>query len=162
MGSLTMILAALGSFAGVIVLGLLKDEAAAWLPRLTTRIIKFAASRMPSEMSMRYEEEWASHVNDYPGKISQLYQAINLLRAAESLRPKSRLYIVTRRALIVIGSCYYIQILVVFRVYHLSITAPESNAIGYVIATILTAIVATLAAAMLWRERRKAKVRAAD
>ena len=85
MERLSTIAAALAGATAAIGLGLVKDEAAAWLPHLTRLIIAAAARRVPAEHRDRYAEEWSAHVLEYPGKLSQIYQALKCLRAGMAL-----------------------------------------------------------------------------
>ncbi|QDI83138.1 hypothetical protein E8E01_23350 [Methylorubrum populi] len=75
----------LGGVIGAVAVGLLKDEASAWLPTLTSSIVSLAVKRMKQEERERYAEEWSSHILQYPGRISQLYQALKCLCAAREL-----------------------------------------------------------------------------
>lgn len=83
MGTALTILAWVGGVIGAVVLGLLKDEATSWLPRLNKFILSVAVNRMPSEKRERSREEWAAHVDEYPGKISQLFQCLKFLKASD-------------------------------------------------------------------------------
>lgn len=85
MGFLMTIITAIGGMLGAIVLGLVKDEATAWLPTLNRAILAAAIRGVPSEEKKRYAEEWSAHVAEYPGKISQILQALRFLKAGMSM-----------------------------------------------------------------------------
>jgi hypothetical protein len=85
MGTALILFTAIAGVICTIGIGLLKDEVAAWLPRLTSWIIRCAARRLPDEQHERYSEEWASHVADYPGNLSRLFQSLMCFRGSLSL-----------------------------------------------------------------------------
>lgn len=93
MGFLMMVVTAIGGILGAIALGLLKDEATAWLPSLNSRILAMAVRMVPAEQRERYAEEWASHVSEYPGKLSQLVQSVRFLRAGSEMQQISSKHI---------------------------------------------------------------------
>lgn len=64
---------------------LLADDAKAWLPKLTEKLIERAVSRLPQQEQERYSEEWRSDLNDTPGDISKLLKATGLLYAARKM-----------------------------------------------------------------------------
>lgn len=61
------------------------DEAKAWLPHLTRRIMEIAVHRLPNACRARYEEEWQCHIDEIPGRISKLFFSMSLLRAASGI-----------------------------------------------------------------------------
>ncbi|SMH49152.1 sugar transferase [Mesorhizobium australicum] len=63
----------------------LADDAKAWLPLLTSRLVERAASRLPVNSRDRYREEWSSHVNDTPGDFSKFVVALGLIRGASKI-----------------------------------------------------------------------------
>lgn len=104
MGVLMMIFAALGGLIGTVAVGLLKDEATAWLPSLNRWILSLALSRVPSADRDRYAEEWSAHILDYPGKLSQLFQSIRFLRAGMAMEEFDIEFV--RRKRIAIAICF--------------------------------------------------------
>lgn len=80
----------LGSVVGAVAIGLLKDEASAWLPTLTNSIVSLAVTRMDESERERYAEEWSAHILQYPGKLAQLVQALKCLSAGHKLSATSR------------------------------------------------------------------------
>jgi hypothetical protein len=79
-GYLTWIL----GFLGAIMLGLVKDEISAWLPRLARWCVCRAADRMPDRERSR--EEWLAHLEECPGKLGQLIHAFGVLGMGEARR----------------------------------------------------------------------------
>jgi hypothetical protein len=69
---------------------ILADELKAWRPWLTRRLIAFAARRVPTEQQDRYEEEWASYVEEITGEVGRVLAAVGLLRAAIQIGIVSR------------------------------------------------------------------------
>lgn len=68
-------------------IALLLAEGCAWLPKLTRRIIRFAAARLSSSLSSRLEEEWLRHVSDLPGAFSPFFAACACLLASFRISP---------------------------------------------------------------------------
>lgn len=60
------------------------DEARDWMGWLSTRLIRWAAHRLP-ENQERYEEEWLAHANDLPGNIAKLWHAVGCVNAVAQL-----------------------------------------------------------------------------
>lgn len=58
------------------------EEIGALLSAVVCRIIKVAVSIVPEEKRERYEEEWASHICETPGSISQLVHSLGFVIAA--------------------------------------------------------------------------------
>ena len=57
------------------------DEVKAWFGWLHKRIRHYAVSKLPAERRERYDEEWASGVEEIPGEIFKLVYSVGLLRA---------------------------------------------------------------------------------
>ena len=85
MGIALMVLTAIAGIAGSIAVGLVKDEVTAWLPSLRDLILRSAVMRIPPDLRERYKEEWGAHVWEYPGKLSQIYQALRCLRGGMAM-----------------------------------------------------------------------------
>jgi Bacterial sugar transferase len=62
------------------------DEIKAWLPRLVIWLKDRAVERLPPEYQPRYEEEWASSLEEIPGDLSKLLYAFSLLRASSGIK----------------------------------------------------------------------------
>lgn len=90
MGDPMMVFAALGGVIGTIFLGLLKDEVTAWMPWLHKLTLSVALRQVPEEQRERYEEEWASHIAEYPGNLSKLYQSMTMLMAGIRLKQRQK------------------------------------------------------------------------
>ena len=92
---------ALISAISAILSKLLTDEIKAWSPRMAQRLIRYAASRLPEHLHVRYQEEWASYVGDTPGDVGKLVAAAGLLFAARrmALTNRQRTLISLSRAL---------------------------------------------------------------
>lgn len=106
MGAAMTIGTIFGGILSAVMLGLVKDEIAAWLPSLIKSVIRFSANRLNTQESReRYEMEWAAHVADYPGKLSQLFQALLCTKASFGLRPISRYLRILTCALLVVHTC---------------------------------------------------------
>lgn len=86
MGFLMMILTAVGGFIGAIFLGLVKDEAAAWLPAINRAIIRAALLRLPTDKRDDYRAEWEADLSEFPGKLSQFVRALGFLKASGDMQ----------------------------------------------------------------------------
>ena len=60
----------------------LADEFKAWNPRLVSCLLGWAVLKLPKASRERYNEEWASHLNDMPGDLAKLLAAIGFMIAA--------------------------------------------------------------------------------
>lgn len=58
------------------------DEWQAWNPKISGKILRFAASKLPSRLQDSLHSEWASVLEDIPGRIGKLVFALDLIRAA--------------------------------------------------------------------------------
>jgi len=65
------------------------DEAKAWLPSLSQRLLKFAVSRLPEELRERYTEEWTADLLSYPGEISRCFRTLGMCWAGLRIRKYS-------------------------------------------------------------------------
>jgi hypothetical protein len=72
-------LAVLGIFEAAISRQL-TDEFKAWAPRLVSYLIQRAVRQLPENQRKRREEEWRSHVDEIPGKVGKLTEALDCLR----------------------------------------------------------------------------------
>lgn len=93
MGTLMSCGTIVSAIAAAIMLGLIKDEFSAWIPKLSSAIIRYSAKRLNTEdLRVRYLEEWLAHSADCPGKLSQLAQSFLFLRASIGITPLKRRY----------------------------------------------------------------------
>ncbi|MFB0490207.1 hypothetical protein ABIE45_002793 [Methylobacterium sp. OAE515] len=90
MGTALIILSAAAGIFCTVGVGLIKDEVVAWLPRLTSALLAKVVRRLPEHMRDRYSEEWTAHLEEYPGKLSQLYQIFLFWIASYRFSPLSR------------------------------------------------------------------------
>jgi lipopolysaccharide/colanic/teichoic acid biosynthesis glycosyltransferase len=74
------------NFLAGILGNLVADELAAWLPRVTLRLVAFHAKRLPPSIGPRMAEEWTEAVSSIPGPVSKLLFALDLIRAVPALR----------------------------------------------------------------------------
>jgi len=58
------------------------DEASAWLPVLSRWLLDLALSRLPSDQTERFREEWTADLLDYPGAASRAIRALGICMAA--------------------------------------------------------------------------------
>ncbi len=58
------------------------DEVKSWFTWLHKRIRRIAVAKLPNNLRERYQEEWESGLDDFPGEIFKLFYSIGLLRAA--------------------------------------------------------------------------------
>ena len=72
------------------------DEFKAWTPRLTSRILELAVSKLPQEQRARMREEWAAHIDETPGEIGKWIEAAGFLSSARRT-DKASLFIRTER-----------------------------------------------------------------
>ncbi|WP_059411705.1 sugar transferase [Cupriavidus basilensis] len=70
----------------VFLVGLAFAELKDWLPWLARKVVLHAARRLSPEMHERMEEEWLAELEQIPGKLSPLFFALMLCRAAEKMR----------------------------------------------------------------------------
>jgi lipopolysaccharide/colanic/teichoic acid biosynthesis glycosyltransferase len=74
-------LAVLGIF-GAAISRQLTDEFKAWTPSLINYLIQRAVRQLPENQRKRREEEWRSHVEEIPGEVGKLIEALDCLRAS--------------------------------------------------------------------------------
>jgi hypothetical protein len=82
------------------------NEFRAWSPRLVEYLIKRAVSRVPEHMRDRLYEEWHRVIQDTPGQVGQIVQALDYLRGAVRIARDHRrvgVRIVVSRAVGVFG-----------------------------------------------------------
>jgi lipopolysaccharide/colanic/teichoic acid biosynthesis glycosyltransferase len=60
----------------------LADEFKAWTPWLIKRCIRRAVRQLPESLRERFTEEWQSHINEIPGEVGKLFEALGYLRAS--------------------------------------------------------------------------------
>jgi lipopolysaccharide/colanic/teichoic acid biosynthesis glycosyltransferase len=62
------------------------DEVKSWSAWLHKRIRRAAVAQLPKDCRERYDEEWESGLEEFPGEIFKLIYSIGLLRAALDIR----------------------------------------------------------------------------
>jgi hypothetical protein len=68
-----------------VIVNLLSDEIADWIPNWSSKIVRLAASKLPVNIRDRYLADWLAEIEYIPGKISRLWFAISLFRGLKSL-----------------------------------------------------------------------------
>jgi hypothetical protein len=63
----------------------LTDEFKAWTPRIIEWLIGCAVLKLPEDQRERFGEEWRSHINETPGEIGKLSNALSLLSAPRKM-----------------------------------------------------------------------------
>jgi hypothetical protein len=95
---------------------LLADEFRAWSPWIAQHLIRYAISRLPERQRARYEEEWASHINEVPGEVGKLITAAGFLFAAHRMaatdRKRTKVSDIAKRMFDVIASAFLLLLLV--------------------------------------------------
>lgn len=69
-----------------VVLPLVLAEAYAWCPQWADALLRWHARRLPSPISERLLEEWRGVAAEFPGGLSKLVFALDLLRAVPRVR----------------------------------------------------------------------------
>jgi hypothetical protein len=64
---------------------ILADEIKAWIPWFTERFLKIAIRRLPEHQHDRFREEWRSHINEVPGEVGKLIDALGFIVAAKRI-----------------------------------------------------------------------------
>jgi hypothetical protein len=80
---------------GAIIIGILicfvADEFLQWSPIVAKWLVRKNARRLPTEeLQERYKEEWLAHINDIPGRLSKLFFAAGIIRAAFVVKGMSK------------------------------------------------------------------------
>jgi len=65
---------------------MLSEELKDSLPKIIERVLASAVKRLPESQRERYSEEWHSHINDVPGRLSKLFVAFGCCRAANKIK----------------------------------------------------------------------------
>jgi hypothetical protein len=73
------------SFLGALAVKLIIAEAQDWIPTLARRLIDHAAGQLPKSEQVRFREEWYSHLDECPGKLSKLWHAIGCAYGARAI-----------------------------------------------------------------------------
>jgi lipopolysaccharide/colanic/teichoic acid biosynthesis glycosyltransferase len=124
------ILGLLGTILIAVAGRLLTDDAKEWLPWITRRLIERAVNQLPQDERERHEEEWRSHVNEWPGTLAKIYIAWGFLSAAKAIHEMSGetprigrpLEVAARRCLdVVITGVLFLLILPIFCIVPLCI-----------------------------------------
>ena len=76
MGYILALVAVVGSILYSILTSILADECKAWLPWITERVIQHAVRKLPTNQRERCGEEWRSHLDQRPGNIVKLIEAL--------------------------------------------------------------------------------------
>ena len=74
-----------------VIAAVLCREFAAWLPRITEKILSLAVCRLPPEIRDRYDEEWRADLDTIPGELSKLCCSLDLIRAASRINPQTKI-----------------------------------------------------------------------
>jgi hypothetical protein len=84
---------------------LLADEFKAWSPTVADYLKRRAVLFLPQELRERYQEEWASDLNETPGEIGKLIKAVGFIFAAHGIAiPERKVVIpIVRRSELTFG-----------------------------------------------------------
>jgi lipopolysaccharide/colanic/teichoic acid biosynthesis glycosyltransferase len=74
------------------------DEVKSWFTWLHKSIRRIAVAKLPNNLRERYQEEWESGLDDFPGEIFKLFYSIGLLRAALGIHKAAQEVTVDHRA----------------------------------------------------------------
>lgn len=79
-----LILAAVGLIVAILnrIVG---DEIIAWLPWFTKRLLRLAIEHLPEDQRARFSEEWSSYIDDVPGGVGKLVNAVGCVWAAQQI-----------------------------------------------------------------------------
>jgi hypothetical protein len=64
---------------------LLADECKAWVPCFIKWLIRFASAGLPEDHRERYKEEWQSHIDEIPGDIWKIVNAVGFVWASQRM-----------------------------------------------------------------------------
>lgn len=76
---------AIGGMFTAVMIRLFGDELKAWMPWFTKRLLCIAIERLPEGQRERFAEEWASHINEVPGEIGKVINAVGCVSAAQKM-----------------------------------------------------------------------------
>jgi lipopolysaccharide/colanic/teichoic acid biosynthesis glycosyltransferase len=79
----------------------LTDEFKAWTPWLIDYLIQRAVRQLPENQRTLREEEWRSHINQIPGEVGKLIEALDFSRASWKMSRRltdDTAYLVAKRA----------------------------------------------------------------
>jgi len=76
MGLLLAVVAVVGGLLYAVLIRVLADECKAWLPWITERVIRHAVRKLPANQRERYGNEWHSYLDQRPGNILKLFEAL--------------------------------------------------------------------------------------
>jgi hypothetical protein len=62
-----------------------KVQLEAWGPRIISRLIDRATRRLPVQRRLRQREEWQSHIDETPGDIPKVLEAIGFLMTLRTI-----------------------------------------------------------------------------
>jgi hypothetical protein len=83
---------------------LIADDARAWIPKVTERIILYAVGKLPENLRGTYSDEWQSYIFDTPGELCKLRAACGFVfaswRMARDLRETAAPAIRIQRSLL--------------------------------------------------------------
>jgi hypothetical protein len=81
---ISFIVVVLGIFAAALSRQL-TDEFKAWTPWIIKHLVKGAVRRLAEEDRSRFEEEWLAHVNEIPGEVGKIIDALGFFYAAQRI-----------------------------------------------------------------------------
>jgi hypothetical protein len=81
---ISFIVVGLGIFAAALSRQL-TDEFKAWTPWIIKHLVKGAVRRLAEQDRSRFEEEWLAHVNEIPGEVGKIIDALGFFYAAQRI-----------------------------------------------------------------------------
>jgi hypothetical protein len=75
---IVIFLGALGSIAAA--------EIWAWIPTACHSLVEFSVKQLPEHLRERMHEEWLGTLNEYPGNVSKLVFALDLVRVGPAVK----------------------------------------------------------------------------
>jgi len=80
-----LVLSVLGFILVPVLVRVIADEFTAWMPWITERLLRIAVRCLPKSQRRLRREEWKSHLNEFPGKLVKLIEALCLVPASISI-----------------------------------------------------------------------------
>lgn len=81
-----------------LLIALLAFEIKSWFPKVLSATISLASQRLPKTKRARYKEEWSAHLNEVPGAVAKIWQAVGFLLASGRMFPRWQRALAHRRA----------------------------------------------------------------